>query len=640
MCGIAGFRTSSDAVVSPPDLDAMVASIEHRGPDSAGFHRAPGVGLGMRRLSIIDLETGDQPFANEDGTVWVVANGEIYNYKELRAQLIDRGHRFATQSDIETLVHGWEEWGEGLLSRLRGMFAFALWDGRHDQLILGRDSFGIKPLFYTRRGSELLFGSEIKCLLAAGVERRLDPRALDSYLAFLYVPEPRTIFEGIRALPAGCLLVCPEDGPPEERRYARYQPEPGGFRDRPTAVEAVREVVDDSVRAMLVADVPVGLFLSAGIDSASILAAMSRHSSEPVRTFSIGFGTAEHRWDELEGARRLAEAFGSEHREFQVEPELVSQLPRVVRHFDQPFANPTATILDLLSRETRQHVKVALSGTGGDEFFAGYPRHLGMLLYRRYGLLPRPLRRGLAALSRTFLRDATDGRHTVRRLRRFLEGGALPFDQCYAQVLTTLENERRRALHGPRLTDELADHDATDFVRQILVPRDSRSGSVANGASELPTHERLLAADVETYLVFNQLAYADRMSMANSLEVRVPFVDQRVADVARKIPLAWHLRRGTTKALLREAVAPWLPADIVAAPKRGLNLPIALWFRGPLRSWIEDLLSPERLEARALLRPDTVRVLLDEHLAGRRDHSLVLWALVALELWFQEVFDD
>lgn len=636
MCGIAGYRwLGSDP---PPDdgglLESMVARIVHRGPDEEGFYREPGLGLGMRRLSIIDLAGGRQPLGNETGDVQVVANGEIYNFRSLRAQLEDRGHTFRTGSDIEVLVHGWEEWAEELPGRLRGMYAFALWDrrgGRGGRLILGRDPFGIKPLFYARQGGRLLFGSEIKCLLTAGIDRRLDPRALDAYLSFLYVPEPKTLFAEVLALPPGALLSCDASGDLSIAAGPGYRPEPGGYPNRRAAVEAVREVVDDSVRAMLVADVPVGLFLSAGIDSASILAAMSRHAEGPVRTFSIGFGQAEHRWDELDGARRLAKAFGSEHHELRVEPDIVRQLPRVVRHFDQPFANPTAVILDLLSRHTRGHVKVALSGTGGDEFFAGYPRHLGMLLYRRYGLLPGPLRRALARCARAFLRDATDGRQTMRRVRRFLEGGALPFERCYADLLTTLDSERKQQLYSPGMVGELAGHDTTLFIRRLLAGPE--------GESALPPHERLLATDIGTYLLCNQLAYADRMSMANGLEVRVPFVDQQVAEVARRIPLAWNLRRGTTKALLREAVAPWLPADIVKAPKRGLNLPIALWFRDHLRPWMEELLSPERLEQRGHLRPGAVRQVIDEHLAGRRDHSLFLWSLVVLELWYQEVLE-
>lgn len=645
MCGIAGFLdlhrrgAPPDADLSSDTLRAMVSSLVHRGPDDEGFYGAPGVGLGMRRLAVIDLDGGRQPMANEDATVWVVTNGEIYNFVELRDQLRDRGHRFVSESDTEVLVHGWEEWGTDLPRRLRGMFAFAVWDTRTEHLFVARDPFGVKPLYYSEQSPgtpehRLLFGSEIKALLAAGVERRLDLQALDGYLSFLYVPEPRTLFESVRVLPPGHALSC-RGGTVELQSYARYEPSGDRFASRREAVEAVREVLDDSVRAMMVADVPVGLFLSAGIDSASLLAAMVRHGDGPVKTFSIGFGQAEHRWDELDGARSLAEHFGSDHHEIRVEPDIVQQLPRVVRHFDQPFANPTAVILDLLSQRAREQVTVALSGTGGDEFFAGYPRHLGMALYRRYRYLPEPVRRAAAVAGRALLRDATDGRQAARRLRRFLAGGALPLDRCYAEMLVALGGQRKQGLYSEptlealRMANGGTLPDATEWVRQRFPDR-RPSGAL----------EYLLAADVGTYLVGNQLAYADRMSMAQSLEVRVPFVDQRVAEVASRIPLAWHLRRGVTKSLLRDAVAPWLPESIVKAPKRGLNLPIGLWFRGALEPWMRDLLGPGHLGARGLLDGHAVDALIAEHLGGRRDHSLALWALVVLELWFQEYLPD
>jgi len=630
MCGIAGYLRLSEAPSTGarpaelPDLERMTRVLTHRGPDSEGFFRDPGVGLGMRRLRVIDLETGDQPMADESGEVTVVYNGEIYNFRELRAGLEERGHRFRTRCDTEVLVHGYREWGDELPERLRGMFAFALWDRRRRRLLLARDHFGIKPLYYARLGDLLLFGSEIKSLLAVPeLPRELDPEALDQYLSFLYVPEPRTLFRAVRALPPGHLASCGNGGV-EIRRYWRYRPRPGGFRSRTEAIDAVREGFEDSVRAMLVADVPVGLFLSSGIDSASILAMMARHADGPVRTFSIGFGGAEHRWDELATARELAARFGAEHREFRVDPDVVSTLPEVVRCFDQPFANPTAVILQLLAGEARRHTTVALSGTGGDELFAGYPRYLGMLLHRRYRWLPGPLRRLAAGLARRLLRDRSDGRPAIQRARRFLESGALPFADGYVRMLVAVDDERRRALYTPELAERLSSFDGAAFVRDEL----------ADGGLD-----RLLAADVATYLPFNQLAYGDRMTMSRSLELRVPFVDQRLAEVAAAIPLDWHLRRGITKGLLREAMAPFLPPEIVRRPKLGLNLPIPLWFRGELNGWMRSLLAPERLAERGLLRPEAVAGLIGEHESGRRDHSLILWALVVLELWHREVLE-
>lgn len=624
MCGIAGFLRLADRASGEPDLSAMTRTLTHRGPDSEGFFQADGVGLGMRRLRVIDLETGDQPMTDERGRLQLVFNGEIYNFRELRAELVERGHRFSTRCDTEVLVHGWEEWGPALPHRLRGMFAFAIWDPDRRSLFLARDHFGIKPLYYTEHGGYLLFGSEIKALQAAApISREIEPRAVDCFLSFLYIREPDTIFRAVRALPPGHLLRI-ENGRLQIERYYRFSPRPGVFRSRDEAIEAVRETFADSVRAMMVADVPVGLFLSGGIDSAAILARMARSSEEPVRSFSIGFGQREHRWDELDQARALAAAFGAEHREFRIEPDVVQLLPRVLHHFDQPFGNPTAVILHLLCGEARKHTTVALSGTGGDELFAGYPRYLGMRIFERYRLLPAPLRRLAAGLARQLLRDKSDGRLLFHRARRFFEGGVLPFDACYARLLVVLEEARRRELYTPAFAESLAEDRAEDFVLAEL------RREIGPGIEQ---EDRLLATDIATYLPFNQLTYGDRMSMAQSLEIRVPFVDQRLAEVAAGIPLAWHLKGRTTKGLLREAMAPELPRDVVGRPKLGLNLPIALWMRGDLRPWLEELLSPGAIEERGLFRPEPVRRLMKEHFAGKRDHSLVLWSLAVLEVW-------
>ena len=630
MCGIAGFALGSASSGPEPDLLALTRRLTHRGPDSEGFYREPGLGLGMRRLRVIDLETGEQPIANETGDVQVVYNGEIYNFQELRRQLESHGHRFKTRSDTEVLVHGWEEWGEELPQHLRGMFAFALWDRSQGRLFVARDHFGIKPLYYVIRedaGSQgdLLFASEIKAIFEVpGVSRDLDVQALDAYLSFLYIPEPRTIYQQVRALPPGHALSWRRDGGVEIREYYRPQPRPQEFPGRAAALEEVREVFEDSVRSMLVADVPVGLFLSAGIDSASILAMMARHSEEPVRTFTIGFGEEEHRWDELAEARRLAELFHCEHHEIRVNPDIVTTLPEVARQFDQPFANPTALILHLLSGEARRRTTVALSGTGGDELFAGYPRYRGMQFFERYRMLPASLRRGAGALVRRFLPDRSDGRLFFHRARRFLEGGALPFDRCYARFLVILEDERKRTLYSEDLVERLAGTDTSEFLRQGLRGTDTPL-------------EHLLTTDISTYLPFNQLTYGDRMSMAQSLEIRVPFVDQRVAEVAATIPLGEHLRGGVTKGLFREAMAPFLPQDVLQRSKLGLNLPIALWFRGSLRGWMEELLSVDSLTKRRIFRPEAVQGLVEEHRRGFRDHSLFLWALVVLELWFRDL---
>jgi asparagine synthase (glutamine-hydrolysing) len=606
----------------------MTRLLTHRGPDDEGYYQGALVGLGMRRLSIIDLKTGHQPISNETGTVRVVFNGEIYNYRDLRTTLQKSGHTFNTQSDTEVLVHGYEEWGDTLPGKLKGMFAFALWDSRSEHLFLARDHFGIKPLYYTQVNGTFLFASEIKSLLVhPGVGRDLDHEALDRYLSFLYIPEPHTIFREIRALPPGHSLVC-QGKQVSVRKYWEFQPEPNRYASTQEALDQIRDTFEESVQSMLMSDVPLGLFLSGGIDSTSILAMMTRHATEPVRTFSIGFGADERNWDELEAARHVAGIFKTEHHEFKVTPDTVKILPEVVKHFDQPFANPTAVILYLLSKETRRHVKVALAGTGGDEMFGGYPRYLGMFFYEKYRVLPRRFRQGIAHLSHKVMRDSTDGHLWPHRLRRFLDGGALGFDSCYLRCLVALESERKEALYSEEFRESLNGVNTFDFIRPYL-----------SDGGDLPEVDRLMLTDVNTYLPYNQLAYGDRMSMAQSLEVRVPFVDQRVVEVAGGIPLKWKVPNGITKGLFREAMAPFLPREILRAPKRGLNLPVALWFRNGLREWAHSLLSPENIRKRGYFNLKGIASILSEHEQGQRDHSLFIWALIVLETWHQLYLD-
>lgn len=626
MCGIAGYcALDADARVAF-DWTRMVAALAHRGPDEDGFYADGQVGLGMRRLAIIDVAGGTQPLTNERANVHLVFNGEIYNYRALRAELETRGHVFHTQSDTETIVHGYEEWGADISRKLRAMFAYALWDETGRRLVVARDHFGIKPLFYTVIDNVLWFASEIKALLLhPHLRRAMDVRALDQYLSFLYVPAPRTMFENIFELPPAHQLVV-AGGRVSVERY--WQPEiaPHAVTDA-EAREMIRCAFEDSVRAQLMSDVPLGAFLSGGIDSSAIVAMMKRHTDVPVKTFSLGFGAAEKHWDETEAAAQVAKFYGTEHYAFHIEPNIVELVPQVVAHFDQPFANPTAVLLLLLARETRKHVTVALSGTGGDELFGGYPRYLGMLAFETYRRVPQGARRVMAVGARSFLRDASNGNLRVQRARRFLEGGALSFEDCYLRWLVAMPNTRKDDLYAPETRRKLQDADTFDFIRPFL------------NDSAVPPNERLLLTDFQTYLPYNQLAYADRMSMAASLEVRVPFVDQQLFETVKNIPLSQKLPASQTKGLFRQALAKDLPPSILDLPKTGLNLPIALWFRGALRGWVRELLSPARVRARGLFDADAIQALLAEHDAGRRDHSLGMWALVMLELW-QEMYLD
>lgn len=625
MCGIVGY-CRRDPHGPPPDLKLMCNLIKHRGPDDEGQYVTPQVGLGIRRLSIIDLVTGHQPIFNEDNSIALVFNGEIYNYRELRAFLEIRGHTFRTKSDTEVLVHGYEEWGEELPCHLRGMFSYAIWDNRKQSLMLARDHFGIKPLYYVQVGNALIFASEIKALLAhPEVDRAIDPVALDQFLSFLYIPEPRTAYAAIKALPpanyllmaAGQVLVKP---------YWEFAPQKRDMLSESEAVEAIQKILPDSVEAMLVADVPLGVFLSGGLDSTSILALMSRFSGDRVQTFTVGFGDREKNWDELKPARAVAEHFHADHHEFLIQPDVVKLLPTILGHFDQPFANPTSIILYLLSGETRKYVKVALSGTGGDEVFAGYPRYQGMLYYEHYQRLPAWVRRGISALTQSLLKDAANGNPGRQRLRRFLEGGAMSFADCYISFLSIINASRKQALYSREFAQRLHGADSAAFLRPYL----EKTGRAT---------ESLMDVDLNSYLPFNQLAYCDRMSMACSLEVRVPFVDQRVVEVAGGIALSQKLAGGITKGLFRKAMEPYLPPWVLHAPKQGLNLPIALWFKSELKDWLSGLLSPANLKKRGYFQPEGVKRLIDEHLQGWRDHSLFLWALAVLEVWHQLYID-
>ncbi len=617
MCGITGYLLM-DGGAKAPDLHRMNSALIHRGPDDEGYYEQPGIGLAVRRLSIIDLETGHQPISNEAGTVWTVYNGEIYNFNELRNELEQAGHCFTTRSDTEVLVHGYEEWGTQLPTRLRGMFAFAIWDSTRRKLFLARDHTGVKPLYYAQAQGYLLFASEIKALLVCdGVSRELNPHSLDRCVTFLYLPEPDTIFRGVQALEAGHTLVC-DDAGLIVRKYWKYQYLEHRFQNQQEAVAAIRSGLQDAVDRMLVADVEVGVLLSGGIDSSAILAMASR--SRRLQTFSVGFGSRERRWDELDVARSIAERFASRHHELRLTPKDIEALPEVVRGFDQPFANPTALIMYKLSEFARREVKAVLAGTGGDEMFAGYPRYYGMLLYQKYSRLPLLLRRALAEAAKALMRDAMDGRLWGQRVRRFFENGALPFADCYAGIVSALDDVRRKRLYSSSFLEKLGESSPKEFLLDYL------KGGV----------ESVMEADVNTYLQFNQLAYVDRMSMRVSLEVRVPFLDQPLIEMAAGIPLSWKLKGGLTKGLLREALSGLLPDSILKAAKVGLNLPISLWFREELKGWLSSLLSQEKLRKRGYFEYSEVDLLLREHMSGRRDNSQLLWALAVLEVWLEE----
>jgi asparagine synthase (glutamine-hydrolysing) len=614
MCGICGIVSSEGA----PDLEAvrrMNATLVHRGPDDEGtFNRGP-VALAARRLSIIDLDHGHQPIANEDGSVVVVQNGEIYNYRELKRELETRGHRFATECDTEVLVHLYEEHGDGFVERLRGMFAIALWDDRRQRLLLARDRFGIKPLYYRLAGGELSFASELKALLQQpGFSRAIDPEALAAYLTFNSIPAPLTIFEQARKLHSGHLLVW-EGGELAIRRYARPGPPPAAEQRQGSAAELaaeLREVLAGSIRAHLVADVPVGVLLSGGVDSGGITALASAAAEGPLKTFSIGFEEAG--FDELDRARLVSQRYGTDHHELILRPDAVELLPKLAEAFDEPFGDSSALPTYLVSELAAGEVKVALSGEGGDELFGGYYTYVADLLAPRLGRL--------AALAAPLAERLPSGDRRVGfdyKAKRFARAAHLPPLEAHHAWKEIFSPATRAALLGARNPA----WDPVDLYRE-------RYAETA-GAEPLA---RLQDVDLGIYMVDDLLVKTDRASMAHSLETRVPFLDREVADFALALPRPLRVRGFAKKRLLRQALAPLLPNEVIGGRKQGFSVPVAAWLRGPLEPFARELLSPANLERQGCLDAATVRSVLDRHTTGREDLSRQLWGLIAFTLWF------
>ncbi len=615
MCGIAGIADPDGPDLAA--LDAISAALAHRGPDAAGRARVGPVALAARRLAIIDLEHGDQPIATEDERVTVVQNGEIYNHAALRDELAARGHVFRTRSDTEVLGHLYEEHGIGCLERLRGMFALALWDRRERTLLLARDAFGIKPLCYAQLGGELAFASELTALARhPGVSRELDPDALEAYLAFNSIPAPLTALRAVRKLAPGHWLTW-RDGEVRTGRWARPAPVPAAAVRREgigaLAAEA-RERLRDSVRSHLVADVPVGVLLSGGIDSSALTALAALESPGRVQTFSIGF--EERSFDELERARLVAGRYGTDHHELILRPDAAQLLPEIAAAADEPLGDSSMLPTYLVSRLAAGHVKVVLSGEGGDELFGGYQTYVADRLAPRVGAVARalePLTRVLPSSNRRVSFDY--------RLKRFARAAHLsPLEAHHGFKEIFAPNVRAALLAGPRGADPLTAHRAR--------------WAETEGAEPLA---RLQDLDLGLYLVDDLLAKTDRMSMAHSLEVRVPFLDRAVAELALALPTRHKVRGLATKRLLRRAVEPLVGREIARGPKRGFSIPAAAWLRGPLVPFAREVLSADRLRAQGVLEPAAVGRVLDAHVSGREDLSRQLWGLMCLSLWMDRV---
>ncbi len=621
MCGIAGVVYRDQGVqVSTGDLRRMCDTLVHRGPDDEGFFVDGGVGLGMRRLSIIDLAGGHQPMCNEDGRIWIIFNGEIYNFPDLRKELERLGHRFATHSDTEAIVHAYEEYGDDCVSKLNGMFAFAIWDQRLRRLFLARDRLGVKPLYYYLDGDFLAFGSEIKAILQLEeVPRELDLQALDAYLTFEYIPAPLSIFRGIRKLPPGHTLAF-QEGRALVRQYWEVPcgaPLAGGEEE---LRQRLYELLRDAVRIRLISDVPLGAFLSGGIDSSTIVCLMSEVMDRPVKTFSIGFDDPSY--NELGYARAVARHFGTDHEELTIRPDVAGLTQDLVRYLDEPLADVSIFPTYLVSRLARQQVTVALSGDGGDELFAGYDWYLADRLERAYRHLPASLRQRLVPYLLSHVPPSSQKKGLVNVLKRFVEGAALPAELEHYRWNTFLTPEARRQMYTGELLAGLDGWSAA-----------SRFVACLNAFGNADPLWRQQTADIKTYLADDILMKVDRMSMANSLEARTPFLDYRVVELAASLPSQFKLRGLKRKYLLKRCMAGRLPPLVLSRGKQGFSIPMKNWLRGELRPLLLDVLSPARLRREGLFNPPCVEELVRQHLEGVANHSHQLWALMVFEVW-------
>ena len=628
MCGICGRINFNNQPIEKETIRRMCEVIRHRGPDSEGVYpdklQIPNckfqIGLGIRRLAIIDLQTGDQPIHNEDKSIWLVFNGEIYNFQSLRTELEKQGHKFYTQTDTEVIVHLYEQYGTECLKYLRGMFAIALWDERHQQLFLARDRVGKKPLCYAHTSNYLIFASELKSIIEnPEVKREIDHAAIDYYLTYQYIPAPLTIFKGIRKLPPASYLICDARGKIEIKRYWEIDYRTKLNLSEEEYCQRIMGLLEESTRLRLISDVPLGALLSGGIDSSAVVGLMARHSNRPVKTFSIGF--EEEDYSELPYAKIVAQHFQTEHHEFIVKPDTIEILPKLVWHYNEPYADSSMLPTYYVARETRRYVTVALNGDGGDESFAGYQRYLAQKLARfatPLGGMADFIPKHLTARSGSFL----------RRLKRFLAAATRPPAQQYLHWMFGFEPALKNQLYAGAFQQEIVHINALSYLVNIY--------------QSARTHEsldRVLATDVNSYLPEDLLVKMDIATMANSLEGRSPFLDHTVMEFAAQIPANLKLKGLTTKYILKKALKGFLPAPILRRGKMGFGLPISQWFRTKLSNYLPEILLSERSLRRGYFKPEAIRHMVGEHLAGQADHGYHLWTLLVLELWHRIFMD-
>ena len=625
MCGICGiYEYKTDMPADEAVLLGMLRVLQHRGPDDSGMFLDKGLALGMRRLSIIDLKGGKQPISNEDGSIVVVFNGEIYNYRSLREQLESRGHRLATASDTEVIVHLYEDFGEECVRHLRGMFGFAVWDSHKRRLLLARDRLGIKPLYYTQVGGRLIFGSEIKAILRhPSVQVSLDLQALNNFLSLKYVPAPQTMFEGIHALPPGWLLTCDANGI-RHRQYwdLSFVSRRNGNLSEAAYAEQLDALLRECVKLHLVSDVPFGAFLSGGVDSSTIVALMSQYLNEPVKTYSVGFEGQGEAYSELPYARLVANKFQTDHHEVFIRPSHLQDLAeKVVWHLDQPLAEHATLANYMVAELASRDVKMVLTGEGGDELFAGYARYVGERLSPFFRRIP-PAAKSLALAAAARLPGWRRQKVALYALSQSNEA------KRFANWFPLFNSVAKQALLSKELRASANGYDAEDIFAEHLSRTDA----------DEPLN-RMLYLDTKLWLPDLLLARGDKMSMAVSLEARVPLLDHKLVEFAAALPENMKLKGLARKYLLKKVSRSWLPPEVVHRKKQGFPMPTSLWFRKEARSFVRDLLSPSTLRRRGLFNLTFVEQLINQHESGFADHGLLLWGLMSVELW-QRVFMD
>lgn len=622
MCGIVGYMNLNGAMVDANIIDNMCQTLVHRGPDEAGTFVDKNIGIGMRRLSIIDLKTGTQPITNEDNTLYIVFNGEIYNYRELKPDLVNKGHIFRTNSDTEVILHLYEEHSEGCLEYLNGMFAFAIWDKRKKKLFCARDRLGIKPFYYFLDKDRLIFGSELKTILEEkGLDLGLNFEALSQYLAFEFIPFPNTLIKNIKKLPPGHFMYAGDDGV-QIRQYWYPENIEEKVRSEADVIEELYSLLKDSVSLRLRSDVPFGAFLSGGIDSSSIVALMSDLLDGDVKTFSIGFD--DKTYNELDSASQVARLFNTDHKEQVIDPSAIDLIEKLINHMDDPIGDFSIFPTYLVSKLARESVKVVLSGDGGDELFGGYDTYLAQKLYGYYAHVPSEIRKYLVVPAVNMLPPTKKKKGIINKTKHFIGGTTMPDKYDHFRWMTFTRPEDNKHIFQDGVLQSINIDRVFSFIPKYLNENSS------NGIN------RSMYVDIKSYLVDNILVKVDRMSMATSLEARVPFLDHRVVEFALSVPHELKIKNLTTKYLLKKMARKSLPDNIINKPKQGFSIPMKNWLKGPVKNLMTDMLSYNHLKEQGIFNPAYVQKLIKEHLDNDANHSHKLWSLILFQLWKQK----